>query len=134
MQKETVQPSVVHTTVPVHEVHQNEDKHHTATQHPAVTMDDLRKQGDHLSGREERTDAFGGEPKAVGGTLGGVGARGATSLTDPNNATHGSNGGHTLDTTSSPNSVDGTDKKPSVMDKLNPKKDADGDGKADVMK
>merc|ERR1712230_298871 len=29
IQKETIQPSVVHTTVPVHEVHQNEAKHHT---------------------------------------------------------------------------------------------------------
>jgi hypothetical protein len=92
-------------------------------------MDDFRKQGGHLSGREERTDAFGGEPKAVGGTLGGAGTRGTTSLTDPSDATHGSNGRHNLGTTSSTNYVDGTGKKPSMMDKLNPKKDADGDGR-----
>jgi hypothetical protein len=35
IQKETVQPSVVHTTVPIHEIHQNEPKHHTATQPPS---------------------------------------------------------------------------------------------------
>jgi hypothetical protein len=41
IQKDTVQPSVVHTTVPVHEVHQNEAKHHTVTQLPGVTMDEF---------------------------------------------------------------------------------------------
>merc|ERR1711964_794803 len=82
IQKETIQPSVVHTTVPVHEVHQNEAKHHTATSLPAVTMDEFKKQGGHLSGRDERTDAFAGEPRSVGGTLGGAGAHGTTSLTE----------------------------------------------------
>merc|ERR1712137_1354828 len=55
IQKETIQPSVVHTTVPVHEVHQNEAKHHTAPSLPAVTMDEFKKQGGHISGRDERT-------------------------------------------------------------------------------
>ncbi|TVY32374.1 hypothetical protein LSUB1_G008894 [Lachnellula subtilissima] len=82
IQKETVQHSVVHTTVPIHEVHQNEAKHHTASQLPPVTMGDFKRQGGSLGGREERTDAFGGEPRSVGGTLGGAGAKGTTSLTD----------------------------------------------------
>jgi len=82
IQKETVQPTVIHTTIPIHEVHQNEPKHHTATQLPALTMEEFKRQGGYLSGREEHTDSFEGEPKAVGGTLGGARASGTTSLTE----------------------------------------------------
>jgi len=82
LQKETIQPSVVHTTIPIHEVHQNEPKHHTATQLPAVSLEDFKRQGGALGGREEHTDAFEGEPKSVGGTLGGARASGTTSLTE----------------------------------------------------
>merc|ERR1712029_89887 len=127
IQKETIQPSVVHTTVPVHEVHQNEAKHHTATSLPAVTMDEFKKQGGHLSGRDERTDAFAGEPRSVGGTLGGAGAHGTTSLTEKD-------GHHKTQDTHGTHSTHGTGAKPGLMDKLNPKKDADGDGKAGFMK
>merc|ERR1711974_53217 len=142
IQKETIQPSVVHTTVPVHEVHQNEAKHHTATSLPAVTMDEFKKQGGHLSGRDERTDAFAGEPRSVGGTLGGAGAHGTTSLTEKDGHhktqdTHGTRagvGGTGLGSSTSHSSSNTTGAKPGLMDKLNPKKDADGDGKAGFMK
>jgi len=152
VQKETVQPSVVHTTVPVHEVHHNEAKHHTASALPAVSMEEFKRQGGHLSGREERSDAFAGEPKKVGGTLGGVGAKGTTSLTENDTGRHGHHGnGHIgsgstgatgatgagagtggLSSTSS-HDTNTTGKKPSLMDRLNPKKDADRDGKTGVM-
>jgi hypothetical protein len=82
VQKETIQPSVIHHTIPIHEVHQNEAKPHTATQLPAVTMDEFKRQGGCLTGREEHTDSFEGEPKSVGGTLGGARAAGTTSLTE----------------------------------------------------
>jgi len=157
IQKETIQPSVVHTTIPVHEVHQNEAKHHTASALPPVSMDDFKRQGGHLSGREERTDAFKGEPKTVGGVLGGKGASGTTSLTENDrdhhngngNGLHSGNGLHNdnrtgaVGTTGTHNTSDyhGTagqhdhnTKKPSMMDKLNPKIDANGDGKAGFMK
>ncbi|KAH8651551.1 hypothetical protein BGZ60DRAFT_388228 [Tricladium varicosporioides] len=173
VQKETIQPSVIHTTIPIHEVHQNEAKHHTATQLPAVSMSEFQKQGGHLGGREERTDAFGGEPRSTGGTLGGAGARGTTSLTENESSggahghhgtsnigstshAHGSHSAHTGPTagaagvgattgtagtgvgshahnTTSNSSNTATSKKPSLMDKLNPKKDADGDGKTGFM-
>jgi hypothetical protein len=158
--KETIQPSVVHSTVPVHEIHQNEAKHHTATSLPAVTMDEFNRQGGSLSGREERTDSFGGEPRAIGGTIGGAGAKGTTSLTEDGNTHFGhQNGSHQgktrTDATGTsgvhPSSHAGTtgsgigahsttshssvpQGKPSLMDKINPKKDADGDGKAGFMK
>jgi hypothetical protein len=82
VEKETIQPSVVHTTIPIHEIHQNEPKHHSASQLAAVTMDEFKRQGGYLGGREEHTDSFEGEPKSVGGTLGGARAAGTTSLTD----------------------------------------------------
>lgn len=103
-------------------------------------MDEFKRQGGSLGGREERTDAFGGEPKAVGGTLGGAGAKGTTSLTE-NDTTHGHHKGEHLGTTgtagstgTTASSTTATDaKKPSLMDKLNPRKDADGDGRAGLM-
>lgn len=146
IQKETVQPSVVHTTVPVHEVHHNEAKHHTASALPAVSMAEFQKQGGTLGGREERTDAFAGEPRAVGNTLGsghigGRGADGTTSLTDRDakvgHSTHNSSTGHNTHAGATGTSTTGTSgsttTKPSLLDKLNPKKDADGDGKAGLM-
>jgi len=82
-------------------------------------MDQFKNQGGHLSGREERSDAFAGEPRSVGGTLGGQGAKGTTSLT-----------GNDASQTTGKHSSNG---KSSLMDKLNPKKDTDGDGKAGIM-
>jgi len=151
IQKETIQPSVVHTTIPVHEVHQNEAKHHSASALPAVSMDEFKRQGGSLNGREERSDAFRGEPKSVGGALGGAGAHGTTSLTDPDASSHNSHNGHSSgshigsnigsNTGSNTGSHTGShnmdsrnvNEKPSLMDKLNPKKDTTGDGKAGFM-
>jgi len=218
IQKETVQPSVVHTTIPVHEVHHNEAKHHTASALPAMSIDEFKHNGGTLSGREERRDQFAGEPKSVGGTLGGRGAAGTTSLTErigyrgrrhhqrtnsnssyssssdddeirrnkgskiggyanrsrrSKNPLSSSNRGYDANTSSTgnPSNPTGTyndtsvgktsglgsnhgpnaalnnrgttagtnqhtthDTKPSLLDKLNPKKDADGDGKPGFMK
>lgn len=133
IQKETIQPNVVHTTVPIHEVHQNEAKHHTGSSLPAVSMDEFKRQGGSLGGREERTDSFEGEPRSVGGTLGGTGARGTTSLTENDSTRNGHHDREQLGSTGTGSSRDTTGKKPSLMDKLNPKKDADGDGKAGFM-
>ena len=107
VQKETIQPSVVHTTVPIHEVHQNEAKHHTSSALPAVSMADFKKQGGSLTGREERYDGFEGEPRAVGGALGGSGSTGT--------GVHGSH------TTSGPHSSN-------LENKMDPRVDSDRDG------
>ena len=148
MQKETIQPSVVHTTVPIHEVHQNEAKHHAASALPAVSMADFKKQGGSLTGREERYDGFEGEPRAVGGALGGssttsgphssnfenkvdprvdsdrdgsrnMGATGAGA--GGYGSTAGTTGGYGSGPTGSGYDTTGT-KKPGLMDKLNPMK------------
>jgi len=152
VQKETIQPNVVHTTVPIHEVHHNAATHHGTTALPAMTMNEFKTKGGALTGREERFDEFEGVPKNIGGgTAGGFGTvrdthghsgtdhhkhgdldhnRSAgvagTSVVGSGPVGHGTTGHH--DSTSSSHS------KPSLMDKLNPKKDADGDGKAGFMK
>jgi hypothetical protein len=115
-------------------------------------MNEFRTQGGSLEGREERSDSFAGEPRSVGGTLGGVGAKGSTSLTEHEDARHGhhtgshgaapiagagastiGSGAHHSTSHDSHSSSTTTHKKPSLMDKLNPKKDTDGDGKAGIM-
>lgn len=153
-------------------------------------MADFKKQGGSLSGREERYDGFEGEPRAVGGALGGnstgsgmtgSGMTGSGMTGHHSNTTagpHGSNIGNKMDprvdsdldgsrnmgardagygsnttgtgstgygsghTGSShapvtsgygSNTTGTTGKKPGLMDKLNPMKDTDGDGKKGVM-
>ncbi|KAF2704563.1 hypothetical protein K504DRAFT_485143 [Pleomassaria siparia CBS 279.74] len=68
--KETIQPNVVHTTVPIHEVHHNAASHHDTTELPALSMNEFKKKGGALGGREEKYDGFEGEPKNIGGALG----------------------------------------------------------------
>jgi len=150
IQKETVQGHVVHTTVPVHEVHHNEAKHHSASALPAVSMDEFKRSGGSLTGREKRTDAFDGEPRAVGSTLGsgnnsgtgilgGHGAAGSTHLTEKDGVGHHHNGntvsnGNTIGNGGAVGTDGTTTKKASLMDKINPKVDSNGDGQAGFMK
>merc|ERR1711974_538189 len=48
-----------------HQVHHNAAQHHAASALPAVSMEEFKKSGGALSGREERTDGFIGEPKSA---------------------------------------------------------------------
>jgi hypothetical protein len=143
IQKETIQPSVVHTTIPVHEVHHKEAKHHNASALPAISMEDFKRQGGSLGGREERTDAFSGEPRNTGNALGanganshalgGRGADGTASLTEHNSKlSHDKHTGvgHGSSTTSAGTGASVEKPKASLLDKLNPKTDSNGDGKA----
>jgi len=151
IQKELVQPSVVHTTVPIHEVHHNEAKHHSTTALPAVSMAEFKQGGGVINGREERRDRFDGEPKGISSHLGG-----SHSVTQSGAETTGSNrqqttagsydnagknldprvdsdmdGSHNMSTANG--STNNTDQKVSLLDKLNPMKDTDHDGKKGVM-
>lgn len=88
VQKETIQPSVIHTTVPVHEVHHNDPKHHAASALPAVSMADFKKQGGSLTGRNERSDAFAGEPNTLAstGSASAIGSGSHGNATGPHNS------------------------------------------------
>ncbi|KAK8139100.1 hypothetical protein PG984_002480 [Apiospora sp. TS-2023a] len=65
--KETIEPHVVHTTVPIHETHHNKAQHHQTTTLPTVNMSDWQGKGGLLHGRDERYDNFEGQPADVGG-------------------------------------------------------------------
>jgi hypothetical protein len=80
IQKETIQPSTIHTTIPIHEVHHNEPKLHSVSTLPAVGMDAFKRDGGPLDGRGELRDRFSGEPKPIEETLGG---RSKLETTDP---------------------------------------------------
>ncbi|KEQ72677.1 hypothetical protein M436DRAFT_48068 [Aureobasidium namibiae CBS 147.97] len=130
--KETIEPHVVHTTVPIHEVHHNAAQHHSASALPAVSMADFKKQGGVLTGREERYDGFEGEPRTVGGSHTSTSSTGLTGSGITGSHSHtgtGLTGSHTNTT-----GRETLGERPSLMQKLNPKVDADGDGKAGFMK
>jgi hypothetical protein len=62
VEKDVLQPHVVHTTHPIHEIHHNEPKHHAASNLPEVSMEEFQKRGGKLAGREERMESFEGPP------------------------------------------------------------------------
>ncbi|RYP40885.1 hypothetical protein DL767_001366 [Monosporascus sp. MG133] len=146
VEKETVQPTVVHTTVPIHETHHNTAQHHSTSVLPTVSMDEFKRQGGALGGREERFDAFEGEPKNIGSghTLDLKKDSGYDERNPPKGVFHGDvdpldgktgrreqggerSAGHTTDSDTK------SKQHPSLLDKLNPKTDADHDGKAGFM-
>jgi len=67
---ETIEPHIIHTIVPIHEVHHNSAQHHATSALPAVSMADFKKHGGLLTGRDERNDGFEGEPREFGNALG----------------------------------------------------------------
>jgi len=118
IQKEVIQPEVIHTAVPIHEVHHNAARiHPTSTKEP-VTMSEFQKSGSTLGGSGTRTNAFEGCPQGKG--------------------VHETSSSSTKESTMSPSGTTGlgaesTEKKPSLIDRLNPYKDADNDGKKGFM-
>jgi len=160
--KQTIEPHVVHTTVPVHEKHYNAPQHHTASALPAVNMGEFKKQGGSLHGRDETFNQFEGNPSTIGKNAGGSNNasglgqhnnhQGGLTNQQGINPGHRSSGGHTdLGTNTGGSGYPsggvgnrgdqrlgevqnhGKSGKPSLMDKLNPMKDADGDGKKGLM-
>jgi len=157
--KQTIEPHVVHTTVPVHEKHYNAPQHHTASALPAVGMGEFQKQGGSLHGRDETFNQFEGNPSHLdkvlghghstqtGGGLTNQHGHGHSNQTEGGltnqqgiNPTHQTGGGHTdLGTRHGDGRLGEVENhsktgKPSLVDKLNPMKDADGDGKKGFMK
>ncbi|ROV99183.1 hypothetical protein VPNG_08235 [Cytospora leucostoma] len=93
IEKDVIQPHVVHRTKGVHEVHHVEPQVHSATTLPPVTIDEFRRQGGHLDGETHvRRDEFRGDPRPVEtGYIGGEGARGTTHLTRAEQDRHNAN-------------------------------------------
>lgn len=178
IQKEIIQPEVVHTTIPVHEVHHQSAQHHGTTTLPPVNIDEFKKQGGVLSGRQERRSQFEGCPEGVhkdgecpvgshpnhtSGHSSGINSSGINSRDvnsrDVNSRDHttgtsstshhitgegrdgsgrgleGAVGGHNSSSgvTGTHSTATDSHKKPSLLDRLNPMKDSDHDGKKGMM-
>jgi len=151
--KETVQPEVVHTTVPIHEIHHAGAQHHGLSALPMKTLDEFKHAGGVISGSTSHThEEYDGPPRPYNEKLSTTiekvlpGHQGShigtgSGLTGSNNGVTGSHTGHQNDSSNlgttdrRPDSGIGSDgyNKPSMGDKLNPKVDADGDGKAGFM-
>ncbi|KFY13217.1 hypothetical protein V492_03414 [Pseudogymnoascus sp. VKM F-4246] len=93
VERDILEPHVIHNTFPIHEIHINEAKHHSASSLPEVTLAEFQRQGGTLSGREERVDSFSGAPRSIddavtdskhNNVLGGPGAHGTTTVTGSN--------------------------------------------------
>ncbi|KAI1852815.1 hypothetical protein JX266_002356 [Neoarthrinium moseri] len=64
--KETIQPEVVHTLNPIHETHHMAAEHHGATMNPEISMSEYQRgAGAHAGTRE--TEYMRGQPKDMGG-------------------------------------------------------------------
>lgn len=157
--KETIQPEVVHTTVPIHETHHAEAQHHGMSALPMKTLDEFKAAGASLTGGTRHThEEYEGAPRpynkdlqtsteqVLGGHHGhhghhhghhtegvaaGTGAA-TTSASGPGVGTTGTFGSSNASGNIGSQTSD-SHKKPSLTDKLNPKIDADGDGKAGFM-
>jgi len=150
VQKEVIQPHTVHHTNLVHETHHQAAEHHNASTLPTMTMGEFEKHSGSLGGRGEKFDRFEGDPKPISSTLGGSsstthqnGTTGSGLNGNSTTGTHGTTGSgltgsNTTGTTGTTGTMDstttGTQKKAGLMDKINPKVDSNGDGKAGFMK
>ncbi|KFY69503.1 hypothetical protein V496_00180 [Pseudogymnoascus sp. VKM F-4515 (FW-2607)] len=90
VERDILEPHIIHNTFPIHEIHINEAKHHSASSLPEVTLAEFQRQGGTLTGREERVDSFSGAPRSIDDAvtdsqhnkiLGGPGAAGTTTVT-----------------------------------------------------
>ncbi|KAK3313237.1 hypothetical protein B0H66DRAFT_388973 [Apodospora peruviana] len=134
VQKEIIQPEVVHTTVPVHEVHHEAAKHHGTTENAPMSMDEFKKRGGGLTGSSgARSNEFEGCPpgQSIHSQSGNMKSSSGISSSSTSGM-HSSSGN--MGTSGIHESSKTTEtKKPSLLDRMNPMKDADGDGKKGFM-
>ncbi|KAM7184776.1 hypothetical protein V8F20_012070 [Naviculisporaceae sp. PSN 640] len=133
IQKETIQPHVVHTTVPVHEVHHEAARHHGTTTLPAVSMDEFKRQGGALGGKEQVHYEGDGCPAGAHDGHEGLRRRGSSSSLSSDEGGSGRAGRGLGGSAAAGGTMRHEKKKASLLDKLNPNKDADGDGKKGFM-
>jgi len=144
--KETVQPEVVHTVVPIHETHHASSQHHGISALPMKTLDEFTKAGGMVTGSKSHThEEYDGAPRPYNEKL----------MTTIEKVLPGHHGSHADSSTHGisgrPDSGVGVgnhhnhqndfnnqgdlsrNNHASAADKLNPRVDADRDGRAGVM-
>lgn len=148
---------MIHTAVPVHEVHHNPAQIHSTTSREPVSIDEYKRSGGTLSGSSTdemrgttttTTKKFEGTPESIrSGDKTGISGMSGTTTTTSSSTTSGfgsgtSSGGlsglassmmgsSSGDTTTSKglgtSNTSSSTKKPSLMDRLNPYKDSSKD-------
>ncbi|CCX30908.1 Similar to hypothetical protein SS1G_13755 [Sclerotinia sclerotiorum 1980]; acc. no. XP_001585187 [Pyronema omphalodes CBS 100304] len=63
IEREVIQPTVIHTTIPIHERIEHEPTFHPATVQPKITLDEFKRAGGVLDGSSSVCDKFTGEPQ-----------------------------------------------------------------------
>jgi len=106
----TVDTTVVHTTVPIHEIHHSAAAVHSASSLPPISMEQFKSQGGSIDGRPVVSEKFAGVPTGFDTNSGDsgaglVGSTGTSSAFTGNNTTSSRTGG--LSGTSSPTSAGG---------------------------
>lgn len=76
IEREIIQPTVTHTTIPIHERIEKEPSFHPKTIQPVMTMEEFIRAGGTIEGRAERMDIFEGEPQVT--------ENGGADITHPN--------------------------------------------------
>jgi len=111
VERETIQPHVVHTTVPIHERIEHEPQIHKGNVLPAMSMDEFTRAGHSLTGFRKAPEhiEYEGEPLKIDGSshvafghgnegvLGGMGRSGETTGTTGSGYTHQGLGGNNTD-------------------------------------
>ncbi|KAH8197552.1 hypothetical protein TruAng_008288 [Truncatella angustata] len=135
--KETIEPHVVHTTVPIHETHHNEAKHHATSTLPAVSMSEFKQHGGTHRGGQHEEHRFEGCPDVEGGAH--SHNKGLSNITSAGAGVAGAGvaaGGHRHRRSSSVSSSDregvSGPHKSKVANKLDPRVDSDRDGSRTV--
>jgi hypothetical protein len=125
--KETIQPEVVHTTVPIHEIHRAEAEYHGTSVLPMKKMEEFTAGGGNLTGGGQKAnEAYEGEPKPynqamqMGQTDADVNFKAHDGLHDHQRALGDAGGGAAA---SGPHSSN-------LADKVDPRVDSDRDGKS----
>lgn len=67
--KETIQPEVVHTTIPIHEKHTAPSEHHGLSQLPVKTLDEAQNAGTDLTGGARSHEEYEGHPRPYSAEL-----------------------------------------------------------------
>jgi len=126
--KETIQPEVVHTTVPIHEVHRAEAEHHGTSVLPVKKLEEFTAGGGTLTGGSTRAhEAYEGDPKPYNPAF-------QVDRTDADEHFHAHDGLHdhqramgstgaTGNTTAGPHSHN-------IENKMDPRVDSDMDGRS----
>jgi len=137
--KETVQPHTVHTTKPIHETHHMKATHEHGSALPAMSMDEFKNKAGNVTGRGENLvdDKEGCPQEVLNGRNDGIVSSAAPGNTANNRdyaADDTTTGNIDGNSTSSMGKTSTGPHKSSLLNKLDPRVDANGDGKAGFMK